>query len=216
MNTLYKILLVLNYLAYVFIDICAWGRGMKYGLIFLLPLVIFPVTLLIADKVIISRADEFFLSEWSVFKKKVGWGNSVVVVIIIVLLQITPTSWQRISNGRGVEMKQEYLQTTNIKKDEAKGVELKKVIRNSGQQDDRKSEAKQNSFKQVYFNEVKEEMKKEEMKKEEIQEPVVSNGKTEAEIRKEIKKTKKQEAIDKRKSRKEARQAKKRQRKEEK
>ena len=212
MNTLYKILLVLNYLAYVFIDICAWGRGMKYGLIFLLPLVIFPVTLLIADKVIISRADEFFLSEWSVFKKKVGWGNSVVVVIIIVLLQITPTSRQRISNGRGVEMKQEYLQTTNIKKDEAKGVELKKVIRNSGQQDDRKSEAKQNSFKQVYFNEVKEEMKKEEM----IQEPVVSNGKTEAEIRKEIKKTKKQEAIDKRKSRKEARQAKKRQRKEEK
>lgn len=216
MNTLYKALLVLNYLAYIFVDICAWSCGVKYGLIFLLPLVIFPVTASIADKVVISRSDEFFLSEWSVFKKKVGWGNSVVFAIVVVLLLITGTNFrQRTSNGRDIEMEQEHLQTTNIVKDEAKDIELKKVIRNSGQQDDWESELKQDSFKQVYSNEAREEVKNsqaEEVKKD-IQTPVVLNEKTETEIRKE---TKKQEAIERRKSRKEARQIKKRQRKEEK
>lgn len=87
MNGFYKLLIRLNYVAYVALDIWAWVSGeVMYGFILLIPLVLFPCAVSVAENVTISKADKFFLSEWDVFLKKLEWGNATVIGIVIVLV----------------------------------------------------------------------------------------------------------------------------------
>lgn len=87
MNSFYKLLIRLNYVAYVALDIWAWvSGGVVYGFILLIPLVLFPCAVSVAENVTISKADKFFLSEWDVFLKKLEWGNATVIGIVIVLV----------------------------------------------------------------------------------------------------------------------------------
>ncbi len=85
MKFICNFLLVLNYIVYIIADVSAWATDVKYGLLFLLPLIIFPIVVKIANKAAISQADKFFKSEWDVFLKKLKWGNSVVVAIVAIL-----------------------------------------------------------------------------------------------------------------------------------
>ena len=57
-------------------------ENIKYGLLFLLPLFVFPIVVKLANKAAVSQADKFFKSEWDVFLKKLKWGNSVVFAIV--------------------------------------------------------------------------------------------------------------------------------------
>ncbi len=92
MNGIYKLLLRLNYVAYVILDIWAWVSGeIMYGFILLIPLVLFPFAVSIAENIAISKADKFFLSEWNVFLKKLEWGNATVICIVgVVVFLCTP------------------------------------------------------------------------------------------------------------------------------
>ena len=74
MKFICNFLLVLNYIVYIIADVSAWATDVKYGLLFLLPLIVFPI--------VVKLADKFFKSEWNVFLKKLEWGNSVVVAIV--------------------------------------------------------------------------------------------------------------------------------------
>lgn len=82
MKFICNFLLVLNYIVYIIADVCAWADNIKYGLLFLLPLFVFPIVVKLANKVAVSQADKFFKSEWDVFLKKLKWGNSVVFAIV--------------------------------------------------------------------------------------------------------------------------------------
>ena len=82
MKFICNFLLVLNYIVYIIADVCAWAENIKYGLLFLLPLFVFPIVVKLANKVAVSQADKFFKSEWDVFLKKLKWGNSVVFAIV--------------------------------------------------------------------------------------------------------------------------------------
>ncbi|MBD8001870.1 hypothetical protein [Phocaeicola faecium] len=88
MKFICNFLLTLNFLAYVLADIVAWEYGMKAGLWFLLPLLLFPAVISLANKVAISRADKFFLSEWKVFVKKIEWGNGAVLLIMAIIYKL--------------------------------------------------------------------------------------------------------------------------------
>ena len=85
MKFICNFLLILNYVAYIIADVCAWDVETRYGLLFLLPLLIFPIIVMLANKVAISKADKFFKSEWNVFLKKLKWGNSVVIFIVALI-----------------------------------------------------------------------------------------------------------------------------------
>lgn len=82
MKFICNFLLVLNYLAYIIADVCAWSAEAKYGMLFLIPLLLFPIVVLLANKIAISQADKFFKSEWNVFVKKIKWGNSIVLAVL--------------------------------------------------------------------------------------------------------------------------------------
>ncbi len=88
MKFICNFLLLLNFLAYVLVDVVAWKYGAEAGLWFLLPLVLFPIITSLANKVAISQADKFFLSEWQVFVKKIKWGNSIVVAVMLVIYKV--------------------------------------------------------------------------------------------------------------------------------
>lgn len=83
MKFICNFLLVLNFLVYVFVDVLAWTSDVKQGLMFLVPVFLFPIVALLAKKVAISKADKFLKSEWDVFLKEVKWSNSTVITIII-------------------------------------------------------------------------------------------------------------------------------------
>lgn len=85
MKVFYKLLLILNYLAWGFIDIYAWNIEEKYGILFLLPLILFPIIVSFAKKIAISQADKFFKSDWEVFLKEVKWSNSAICGIIAII-----------------------------------------------------------------------------------------------------------------------------------
>ena len=82
MKFICNFLLILNYIVYIIADVSAWATDVKYGLLFLLPLFVFPIVVKLAHKFAVSQADKFFKSEWDVFLKKLKWGNSVVVAIV--------------------------------------------------------------------------------------------------------------------------------------
>lgn len=88
MKFICSFLLLLNFLAYVLADVVAWEYGTRAGLCFLLPLVLFPAVTSLANKVAISRADKFFLSEWQVFVKKIKWGNGVVLLTMAIIYKL--------------------------------------------------------------------------------------------------------------------------------
>ena len=81
-------MLLLNFLAYVLADVVAWLYGTEAGFWFLLLLVLFPAVTSLANKVAISRADKFFLSEWQVFVKKIKWGNGVVLLTMAIIYKL--------------------------------------------------------------------------------------------------------------------------------
>lgn len=88
MKIIYKLLLILNYLAWGFIDICAWNIEEKYGILFLLPLLLFPIFVSFAKKIAISQADKFFKSDWEVFLKEIKWSNSAICATIAAIVFI--------------------------------------------------------------------------------------------------------------------------------
>lgn len=88
MKFICNFLLLLNFLAYVLVDVVAWCVGTKAGLAFLLPVALFPAVTSLANKVAISRADKFFLSEWQVFMKKIKWGNGIVFFTVVILYKL--------------------------------------------------------------------------------------------------------------------------------
>lgn len=79
-------LLALNFLVYVFIDVIAWGNGQLAGILFLAPVILFPIVVFFAKHMAISKSDKFFKSEWDVFLKKIKWSNSAVLTVIIFIL----------------------------------------------------------------------------------------------------------------------------------
>ena len=89
MKYICNFLLLLNYLAYIVTDIVAWrAYGTPQGLLFLLPLVLFPIAIKLASKVAVSQADEFFLSEWNLFVKKLKWGNTTALLIVAIVWKL--------------------------------------------------------------------------------------------------------------------------------
>lgn len=88
MKYICNFLLLMNYLVYIVLDILMWKDGANKGLIFLLPLVLFPIIVSLANKVAVSQADKFFLSEWDVFVKKIKWGNGTIFCIMIIVYQL--------------------------------------------------------------------------------------------------------------------------------
>ena len=115
MNGFYKLLIRLNYVAYVALDIWAWvSGGVIYGIILLIPLVLFPCAVSVAENVTISKADKFFLSEWDVFLKKLEWGNATVIGIVIVLVFLC-TPERKDKKHIDVDAKQKSSHYTNVK-----------------------------------------------------------------------------------------------------
>lgn len=89
MKYICNFLLLLNYLAYIVIDVFAWkAYGTPQGLLFLLPLVLFPIIITLANQVAVSQADRFFLSEWDVFVKKIQWGNMTALLIVFAVWKL--------------------------------------------------------------------------------------------------------------------------------
>ena len=62
MKFICNFLLVLNYIVYIIADVSAWATDVKYGLLFLLPLIVFPIVVKLAHKFAVSQADKFFKS----------------------------------------------------------------------------------------------------------------------------------------------------------
>lgn len=85
MKIIYKLLLILNYLAWGFIDLCAWNIEKKYGLMFLLPLLFFPIFIIVVNKMAISIQDKICMSEWEVILKKLKWINNACLATIVVV-----------------------------------------------------------------------------------------------------------------------------------
>lgn len=89
MKYFYSFILLINYLLYILIDYCVWIKyGSAAGKVWILPLFLFPIAVRIAHHFAISKADEFFLSEWDVFKKKLSWGNTVAITPCLILMRM--------------------------------------------------------------------------------------------------------------------------------
>lgn len=155
MNGIYKLLLRLNYVAYVILDILAWVSGeIKYGFILLIPLVLFPFAVSIAENITISKADKFFLSEWNVFLKKLEWGNAAVICIVcVVVFLCTPKQKDNNHIDAG----------TNVKK-----TSLNREIKTDYQQNTYQFKEERNPSKQNNSDKIREKEKNLTSKKEEV------------------------------------------------
>jgi len=85
MKSICNFLLILNYLAYVFLAVLVWIDEAEYRFLFLCPLFLFPIIVLLAKKLAISKADKFFKSEWKVFLKEIKWSNTTILTTMIIL-----------------------------------------------------------------------------------------------------------------------------------
>ena len=96
MKYICNFLLLLNYLAYIVIDVFAWkAYGTPQGLLFLLPLVLFPIIITLANQVAVSQADRFFLSEWD--------GEEISVTQLREQLGISVAVWKDLMKDNDVK-----------------------------------------------------------------------------------------------------------------